>query len=89
MAAAQRWARKRGWAASFHGAEVVGQHNAANRGGVAIAGPLHISSSAPPESKLDDTATLAPEGVEQPLPYLYSHIMARHIHAMLRCVCHS
>ena len=32
MEAAQRWARKRGWAAAFQGAEVVGQHNAANRG---------------------------------------------------------
>ena len=38
MAAAQRWVRKRGWAAFFQGAEVVGQHTAAHRGGVAIAG---------------------------------------------------
>ena len=36
MAAAQRWSRKRGWAAAFQGAEVVGKHFAANRGGVAI-----------------------------------------------------
>ena len=32
MAAAQHWSRKRGWAAAFQGAEVVGEHHAANRG---------------------------------------------------------
>ena len=84
VAAAQRWARKRGWAASFQGAEVVGQHNADNRSGVAVARPLHISSSAPSEFKsmLDEAAILAPEGVEEPLPYLRSRILARHNHAM-------
>ena len=86
VAAAQRWARKRGWAASFQDAEVVGQHNAANRGGVAIAGLLHTSSSAPSEfeSMLDEAAILAPESVEQPLPCLHSRILARHTHAMLK-----
>ena len=50
MAVAQRWSRKRDWAAAFlQGAEVVGKHYAANRGGVAIAGPQHISSSVPTE----------------------------------------
>ena len=49
MATAQRWSRKRGWAAAFQGAEVVGEHHAANRGCVAIAGPLHISTSVPAE----------------------------------------
>ena len=49
MATAHRWSRKRGWAAAFQGAEVVGEHYAANRGGVTIAGPQHISSSVPIE----------------------------------------
>ena len=86
MAAAQRWSRKRGWAAAFHGAEVVGQHYAANRGGVAIAGPLHISSSVPAEfeSMLEEAAVLARGGVEQPLHYLRSRILARHTLAMLQ-----
>ena len=86
MAPAQRWSRKRGWAAAFQGAEVVGQHHAANRSGVAIAGPLHISSSVPTEfeSMLEEAAVLAPEGVEHPLHYLRSRILARHTHAMLK-----
>ena len=69
MAAAQRWSRKRGWAAAFQSAEVVGEHHAANRGGVAIAGPQHISTSVPTEfeSMLAEAADLAPEGVEHPL----------------------
>ena len=55
-------------------------------GGVAIAGPLHISSSVPAEfgSVLEEAAELAPEGVEQPLQYLRSRILARHFHAMLK-----
>ena len=82
MAAAQR---KRGWAAPFQGAEVVGEHHAANRGGVAIAGPLHISTSVPTEfeSMLGEAAELAPESVEHLLHYLRSRILARHAHAML------
>ena len=86
MAPAQRWSRKRGWAAAFQGAEVVGQHHAANTGGVAIAGPLHISSSVPTEfeSMLEEVAVLAPEGVEHPLHYLRSRTLARHTHAMLK-----
>ena len=59
---------------SFPGAEVVGEHRAANPGGVAIAVPLHISSS----------AFLAPEGVVRPLQYLRSRTLARHTHAMLK-----
>ena len=84
MAATQRWSRKRGWAAAFQGAEVVGEHYAANRGGVAIAGPQHISSSVPTEfeAMLGEAADLAPEGLEHPLPYLRSRILARHFHAM-------
>ena len=58
----------------------------ANPGGVAIAVPLHISSSAPPEfeSMLDEAAFLAPEGVVRPLQYLRSRTLARHTHAMLK-----
>ena len=78
------WSGKRGWAAAFQGAEVVGQHHAANRGGVAIAGPLHISSSVPTESMLEESAVLAPGGAEHPLHYLRSRILARNIHAMLK-----
>ena len=67
-------------------AEVVRQHCSANRVGVAIAGPQHISSSAPSEfeSMLEEVTFLAPEGVEQPLHYLRSRILARHPHAMLK-----
>ena len=85
MAAVQRWSRNRGWAAAFQSAEVVGEHFAANRGGVAIAGPQHISSSVPTEleAMLEEAAVLAPEGLEHPLQYLQSRILARHIHAML------
>ena len=66
--------------------EVVGQHCSATRSGVALAGPLHISSSVPTEfaAMLDDAVFMAPEGVEQPLNYLRSRILARHIHAMLK-----
>ena len=86
VATAQRWSRKRGWAAAFQGAEVVGEHYAANRGGVAIAGPQHVSSSVPTkfEAMLQEAADLAPEGLEHPLQYLRSRILARHIHAMLK-----
>ena len=86
MAAAQRWVRKRGWAAAFQDAEVVGEHCAANRGGVAIAGPQHISTSVPTEfeSMLGEVADLASEGVEDPLQYLRSRILAGHVHAMLK-----
>ena len=86
MATAQRWSRKRGWAAAFQGAEVVGEHYAANPGGVAVAGPQHISSSVPTEFEgmLDEAAVLAPEGLEHPLKYLQSRILARHFHAMLK-----
>ena len=86
MATAQRWSRKRGWAAAFQGAEVVGEHYAANRGGVAMAGPQHISSSVPTKFKkmLGEAAVLAPEGLEHPLQYLRSRILARHFHAMLK-----
>ena len=86
MAAAQRWSRKRGWAAAFQGAEVVGQHKAANRGGLAMGGPPHISSSVPTqfEAMLEEAAVLAPEGVEHPLQYLRSRILARLSHAMLK-----
>ena len=86
MATAQRWSRKRGWAASFQGAEVVGEHYAANRGGVAIAGPQHTSSSVPTEfeAMLGEAADLAPEGLEHSLQYLRSRILARHFHAMLK-----
>ena len=85
MAAAQRWSRKRGWAAAFQGAEVVGEHHAANRSGVAIAGPLHISTSVPTEfESMLGEAVLAPGGVEHPLQYLRSRILARHTHAMLK-----
>ena len=50
------------------------------------AGPMHISSSVPDEfeSALDDAAFTTPEGVERPLDYLRSRILARHTHAMLR-----
>ena len=58
---------------------MVGQRYAVNRGGVAIAGPLHVSSSVPSE-----LAVLAPGSVEQPLHYLRSLILARHTHAMLK-----
>ena len=53
---------------------------------VAIAGPLHISTSVPTEfeSMLGEAAELAPEGVERPLHYLRSRILARHTHAMLK-----
>ena len=86
MATAQRWSRKRRWAAAFQGAEVVGEHYAANRGGVAIAGPQHINSSVPTEFEgmLGEAAVLAPEGLEHPLKYLQSRILARHFHAMLK-----
>ena len=86
MATAQRWSRKRCWAAAFHGAEVVGEHYAANRGGVAIAGPQHISSSLPTEfeAMLGEAAVLAPEGLEHRLQYLRSRILARHFHAVLK-----
>ena len=49
-------------------------------------GPQHTSSSAPSEfeTMLDDAAFMAPEGVEQPMNYLRSRILARHIHAMLK-----
>ena len=53
MATAQRWSRKRGWAAFLQCAEVVGEHYAANRGGVAMGGPQHISSSVPTEFRGD------------------------------------
>ena len=74
MAAAQRWSRKRGWAAFLQGAEVVGKHYAANRGGVAMGRPQHISSSVPSEFEgmLGEAAVLAPEGLEHPLKYLQS-----------------
>ena len=86
MATAQRWLRKRGWAAAFQGAEVVGEHYVANGGGVAIAGPQDISSSVSNEleAMLREAADLAPEGLEHPLQYLRSRILARHIHAMLK-----
>ena len=76
MATAQRWSRKRGWAASLQGAEDVGEHYAANRGGVAMGGPQHISSSVPTEfvGMLDEAAVLAPEGLDHPLQYLKSRI---------------
>ena len=86
MATAQRWSRKRGWAAFLQSAEVVGEHYAANRGGVAMGGPQHISSSVPTEFEgmLGEAALLAPEGLEHPLQYLRSRILARHFHAMLK-----
>ena len=86
MATAQRWSRKRGWAAAFQGAEVVGEHYAANQGGVAVAGPQHISSSVPTEFEgmLGEAAFLAPEGLEHALQFLRSRILAGHIHAMLK-----
>ena len=86
MAAAQRFLRKQGWAASFQAAEMVEQHNLANRSGVASAGPLHISSSVPHEfeSTLEDAAFMTPEGVERPLDFLRSRSLARHFHAMLK-----
>ena len=65
MAAAQRWGRRKGWAAHFQAAEVSGQHEAANRGGVAIGGPLHISSRVPANfdaTIMDDAAFMAPAG---------------------------
>ena len=83
MAAAQRWPRK-GWAAIFHAAEMVGQHIAANRGGVAPAGPAHISWSVPNEFEfaMDDAAFRTPAGTAPGL-FLRSRVLARHIHAML------
>ena len=59
---------------------------AANRGGVALAGPLHVSTEVPAcfESTLDDAAFMAPAGVQRPLDYLRSRIIARHAHAMLK-----
>ena len=45
MATAQRWSRIRGWAAFLQGAEVVGEHYATNRGGVAM-GPSSRGCSA-------------------------------------------
>ena len=67
-------------------AEVVGEHYAANRGGVAMGGPQHISSSVPTEFEgmLGEAAVLAPEGLDHPLKYLQSRILARHFHAMLK-----
>ena len=63
-----------------------GEHYAANRGGVAVAGPQHITSSVPTEFEgmLGEAAVLAPEGLEHPLQYLRSRILARHFHAMLK-----
>ena len=51
-----------------------------------VAGPQHISSSVPTEFEgmLDEAAVLAPEGLEHPLKYLQSRILARHFHAMLK-----
>ena len=86
MTTAQRWSRKRGWAAFLQRAEGVGEHYAANRGGVAMGGPQHISSSVPTEFEgmLGEAALLAPEGLEHPLQHLRSRILARHFHAMLK-----
>ena len=83
---AQRWARRKGWATFFQAAEESGQHEAANRGGVALAGPLHISTEVPAsfEATLDDAAFMAPAGVQRPLDYLRSRILARHVNAMLK-----
>ena len=55
---------------------MVGQHSSANKGGVAPARPLHISSN-------EFAAFMAPEGVEQPMNLLRSRILARHMHTML------
>ena len=51
-----------------------------------MGGPQHISSSVPNEFEemLGEAAILAPEGLEHPLKYLQSRILARHFHAMLR-----
>ena len=86
LAAMKRWARKRGWAAHFQAAEETGLHSAANRGGVALVGPLHISTEVPAsfDATMDDAAFMAPAGVQRPLDYLRSRILARHFHAMLK-----
>ena len=86
MAVVQRWARKRGWAAAFQAPRWWSSTKQPTRDGVAIAGPLHISSSVPAEfeSMLEEAAVLAPGGVEQPLHYLRSRILARHTHATLK-----
>ena len=86
LATAQRWARRKGWATSFQTAEESGQHEAANRGGVALGGPTHISSEVPAsfEATMDDAAFMAPAGVQRPLDYLRSRILARHFNAMLK-----
>ena len=86
MATAQRWARRKGWATFFQAAEVSGQHEAANRGGVAMGGPTHISSEVPAcfETTLDDAVFMAPAGVQRPLEYLRSRILARQGNAMLK-----
>ena len=77
--------RSRSGRREFHAAETTGQHEAANRGGVALAGPTLISSSVPTEfeATLDDAAFMAPEGVKRPVDHLRSRILARHVHAML------
>ena len=80
MAAAQRWSRKRGWAAAFHRAEVVGQHYAANRVGVAIAGPLHAARVRVDAGR---SGCLGARRRGAPLHYLRSRILARHTHVTL------
>ena len=44
-----------------------GQHAAANRGGVALARPLHVSTEVPAsfEATLGDAAFIAPAGVHR------------------------
>ena len=84
LATAQRWARRKGWATFFQAAEETGLREAASRGGVAMGGPTHISSEVPAcfEATLDDAVFMAPAGVQRPLEYLRSRILARHINAI-------
>ena len=85
MAAARRCTRRKGWAAHFQAADKTGQHEAANRGGVELAGPLHISSEVPANfnATMDDASIMAPEGVQQAREYLRTRNFARHVHPIL------
>ena len=85
MASARRWARRKGWAAHFQAADKTGHHEAAKRGGVELAGPLHISSEvlANFNATMDDASFMAPAGVQQAREYLRTRNFARHVHPIL------
>ena len=86
MAAAQRWSGKRGWAAAFQRRRGGGPALRGQQGRSGNRWAVQISSSVPPEfeSMLEESAVLAPGGVEQPLQHLRSRILTRHTRAMLK-----